>query len=566
MLRPARRAQSPWSLLLAGQNFRAIVVVSRPSCAKMPRKERAVLTPEPGTIVGGKYRMLHALGEGGMGTVYAAENLLTLKRAAIKWLHPRLIAVQEASQRLLHEARATARIRHRNVVDIYDVVLEGESVFLVMELLLGEQLSTFLAREQLAVHEVIALLLPAMRGVAAAHAVGVVHRDIKPDNIFLAREAGSGELAPKVIDFGISRIFEADGTRLTRSGMTMGTPRYVSYEQLRGLRDVDARCDVYAFGVMLYESVVGSPPYEASTFGEQAISFVTTVPRAPRELRPELPEPLDALIRSAIAKEREGRPASMGDLIAALEPFAHAAAYGAPLPARCLELSARPAVAGPAGTTAPLTPTPVPSDSSGSRSSAVRASSARRRWRERALQLAALGLFIWAVLFVVGTWIGPTADGSPGRVRDATRVRRATEPRAPATAAPELTDQSISPSSASFSDVPVDVRGTSPPAELGSSPAAQASHRRHVIARNPPPQSAPASSTTLTIARVPAPISEQSKVERALLADGSAAVGADTPRDKSTESVRSPDEASSKPEKSAADAVHRAGRLHRKEF
>jgi serine/threonine protein kinase len=190
-----------------------------------------VLTPEPGTVVGGKHRILHALGEGGMGTVYAAENLLTLKRMAIKWLHPRLIAVQEASQRLLHEARATARIRHRNVVDIYDVVLEGESVFLVMELLLGEQLSTFLAREQLTIHEVIALLLPAMRGVAAAHAAGVVHRDIKPDNILLAREAGSSDLVPTVIDFGISRVFEADGARLTRSGMTMGTPRYVSYEQ-----------------------------------------------------------------------------------------------------------------------------------------------------------------------------------------------------------------------------------------------------------------------------------------------------------------------------------------------
>jgi eukaryotic-like serine/threonine-protein kinase len=287
-----------------------------------------VLQPAPRMIGGGKYRILRPLGEGGMATVFEAENTVTLKRAAIKWLHPRYRELPDASKRLIYEARAAARVRHRNVVDIYDVVEEENSVFLVMELLLGESLGNFLARERVQVRDVIALLLPAMRGLAAAHAVGVVHRDIKPDNIFLAREDGNLKPVPKVIDFGISRIAEAGGARLTRSGVTMGTPRYVSFEQLRGARDVDARADVYAFGVILYEIIVGRPPYDASSLGQQAISFVTTAPPDPKRIRPNVPDALDALVLAAIAREREQRLATIEELIAGLEPFAFPDAYG----------------------------------------------------------------------------------------------------------------------------------------------------------------------------------------------------------------------------------------------
>jgi eukaryotic-like serine/threonine-protein kinase len=307
----------------------------------MPREERRVLTPQPGTVVGQKYRILRTLGEGGMGTVYEAENALTLKHAAIKWLHPRLIEVEDAAKRLLHEARATARIRHRNVVDIYDVVAEDGSVFLVMELLEGEQLSARLASEELLLPDLIQLLLPALEGVAAAHAVHVVHRDIKPDNIFLARAHGTGEIVPKIIDFGISRVFEADGSRLTRSGMTMGTPKYVSYEQLRGARDVDGRADVYAFGVILYEAIVGAPPYEAATLGEQAISFVTTEPAEPAELCPDLPKQLSDLIARTIHRDRDQRVPSMRALIEALTPFASAASYPVPIKVRPLKAASR---------------------------------------------------------------------------------------------------------------------------------------------------------------------------------------------------------------------------------
>ena len=271
--------------------------------------------PAPGMLIAGKYRVLCALGEGGMGAVFEVEHVLTLKRAALKWLHPQVLSAEVGHARLLQEARATSRVRHHNVIDLYDVLDEDGSLFLVMELLEGELLGAWLAGAPHSFAELLALLLPAMEGVAAAHAVGVVHRDIKPDNIFVARAAGDA-LLPKVIDFGISRTF--DGERLTRSGMAMGTPRYVSFEQLRGERDVDGRSDVYAFGVMLYEALLGRAPYEASSFAEQAIRFVTSEPPRPRALRAELPQALEDVILKAIARDREVRHASMRALIDAL--------------------------------------------------------------------------------------------------------------------------------------------------------------------------------------------------------------------------------------------------------
>ncbi|MFT3925659.1 MAG: protein kinase [Myxococcales bacterium] len=289
--------------------------------------------PTLGSIVGGKYKLLRALGEGGMGTVYEVEHALTHKRAAIKWVHPQMGSSDSAHDRLLHEARATSRIHHRNVVDVYDVLREDVAVCLVMQLLVGEPLSDLIARGPMPLSEFVALLLPAMRGVAAAHAAGVIHRDIKPDNIFLAQEPGQSEIVPKVIDFGISKVFDPKASNHTRSGITMGTPKYVSYEQLLGARDVDARADVYAFGVMLYEAITGEPPYRAGTFGEQAVAFAMSVPARPVLLRPDLPPALDTLVYRAIAKDREHRIRNIEALIAELEQFADAKAYPVPMQA-----------------------------------------------------------------------------------------------------------------------------------------------------------------------------------------------------------------------------------------
>jgi serine/threonine protein kinase len=282
--------------------------------------------PTPGALLGEKYRIVRPLGEGGMGTVFEVENVLTRKHAAIKQLHPQLSAGADLARRVLREAQAMARIRHENVVDVYDVLLGDSEVCLVMELLQGELLSERLARAPVFMDELLGLLLPAMRGVAAAHAVGVIHRDIKPDNIFLAQQLGQARPTPKVIDFGISKVFDADGT-VTCSGVTMGTPRYISYEQLRGAREVDGRADIYAFGVILYEALTGRPPYHAETLGQQAIQFVTTMPEAVTHLNPLVPEGLARCVDRAIERERDKRQTSLTELVDALSPFALPEAY-----------------------------------------------------------------------------------------------------------------------------------------------------------------------------------------------------------------------------------------------
>lgn len=275
--------------------------------------------PTPGSTIGGKFRVVSQIGRGGMGVVLAAENLLTGKLVAIKWV-PR--CGDENDARFMREARVAASIRHPNVVDVYDVVQDGDNVFMVMELLEGEPLTAVLRRGDTPAFELIGLLIEAMRGVSAAHRKQVIHRDIKPDNIFLARVPDRAQLVPKVVDFGISKIEEPDAQRLTQSNTPMGTPLYMSYEQLEARRDVDARADVYAFGVIVYEALTGALPYEANTLAELIFKIVLGPAPAPRQRRPDLPLALDAIVRKAVAKDRVDRYPSVDALIEALTPFA----------------------------------------------------------------------------------------------------------------------------------------------------------------------------------------------------------------------------------------------------
>jgi serine/threonine-protein kinase len=272
-------------------------------------------------VLAGKHRIVRVLGEGGMGVVLEAEHVLSGKRVAIKWLHPSSHDPSQAFGRMLREAQAAARVRHPNVVDVYDVSADGSSMFLVMELLEGETLAAALARGSIAIPTLIALLLEAMRGVAEAHRQSVIHRDIKPENIFLVRHRDREQPTPKVLDFGISKLVEAGSLSLTRTGDALGTPLYMSAEQLRGVRDLDARADVYAFGVILYEALTGRPPYEAETLSA-LISQVSTPPPSPKSLRPELPSALDRAVQHALMPDREQRTPSIDALIAELAPFA----------------------------------------------------------------------------------------------------------------------------------------------------------------------------------------------------------------------------------------------------
>ncbi|MBZ0116998.1 MAG: serine/threonine protein kinase, partial [Sandaracinaceae bacterium] len=275
--------------------------------------------PVPGELVARKYRVDHALGEGGMGTVYAATNVLTGKRVALKWLLPRLARDPRAVARFLREARAAGGIDHPNVVDVYDVGRDRGAPFLVMELLRGEPLTVLVGRRPVPSDTVVEMLMPALRGVAAAHARGIVHRDLKPENIFLCHGEDGRVTHAKVLDFGISTGRDDGAT-----AELAGTPQYMAPEQLRG-DEVDRRADVYALGVILYEALTGALPYDADDFTSMTRAHeVSSVVRLEwRGVSPGLAE----IVHRAMALRPEERFPDVASLARALEPFGRGARF-----------------------------------------------------------------------------------------------------------------------------------------------------------------------------------------------------------------------------------------------
>jgi serine/threonine protein kinase len=280
--------------------------------------------PSVGAEIAGKYRIESVLGQGGMGAVFAARNKLTGKRVAIKWLLPEH-AGSTTRDRLLREAQIAASIEHPNVVDIYDVGEHEGGLFLVMEYLRGKPLSDVLAEVgRMDPEQLIALLVPAMRGVHAAHQAGVIHRDLKPDNIILSEQ--DGKVVPKVVDFGVSKTVGASAmpaSSLTRTGALVGTPHYMALEQVDGTNDIDSRTDVYAFGVLLYRALTGHYPHDGSTLGEVILKIGTRDALSMRTLRPDLPAALDQVILRALSRDRGKRFRDLEELARAVGPFTH---------------------------------------------------------------------------------------------------------------------------------------------------------------------------------------------------------------------------------------------------
>ncbi|MDB4976209.1 MAG: serine/threonine protein kinase, partial [Myxococcaceae bacterium] len=280
--------------------------------------------PIVGAEIAGKYRIESILGQGGMGAVYAARNVMTGKRVAIKWLLPEH-AASNTRERLLREAQCAASIDHPNVVDIYDVGEHEGGLFLVMEYLRGKPLSDVLAeRGRLDPDELVAMLVPAMRGVHAAHQAGVIHRDLKPENILLSES--DGQIVPKVVDFGVSKNVGASAmpnSSLTRTGALVGTPHYMALEQVDGSNAIDSRTDVYAFGVLLYRALTGHFPFDGTSLGEVILKIGTKEAAPMRTLRPELPLGLDTLVLRALSRDRTKRFGDLEELARGLSQFAN---------------------------------------------------------------------------------------------------------------------------------------------------------------------------------------------------------------------------------------------------
>ncbi|MDD9965255.1 MAG: serine/threonine-protein kinase [Myxococcales bacterium] len=278
--------------------------------------------PEVGSIVGHKYRIDAVLGHGGMGTVFSATHRVSGKQVALKWMRPPTQNKQGATARFIREARATARIDHPNVIDIYDVGLQNGAAYLVMELLRGESLAARLERGTFSDAEAMATLMPCLRGVAAAHEKGVVHRDLKPDNIMLCTGPKGQPREPKVLDFGISKIGTGDDPqdmRLTGTGMVMGTPHYMSPEQVRLTREVDERGDIYAFGVILYEMLTGAHPFDGHTYNELIVNISTGSPTPLGNFNPSVDPRLVEVVMRAMARDPADRFSSIAAMGAALE-------------------------------------------------------------------------------------------------------------------------------------------------------------------------------------------------------------------------------------------------------
>jgi serine/threonine-protein kinase len=283
---------------------------------------------KPGDVLAGKYRVERVLGRGGMGVVVAAHHLVLEEKVAIKLLLPDALGNTEAVGRFVREARAAVRIHSEHVARVSDVgYLESGAPYIVMEYLQGVDLAHWLkSSPPVPVEQAVDFVLQACEAIADAHALGIVHRDLKPANLFWTARS-DGQACIKVLDFGISKLLTPQApSDMTRTNAIIGSPYYMSPEQMQASRNVDVRTDVWSLGVIVFELLAKRPPFLGESISDLAINVATAAPLSLRSLRPDVPEGLEQVIATSLEKARDRRYQTIGDFAVALGPYgSHAA-------------------------------------------------------------------------------------------------------------------------------------------------------------------------------------------------------------------------------------------------
>jgi serine/threonine protein kinase len=448
-----------------------------------------------GEVIAGKYRIDRVIGRGGMAEVYAAYHEILQQTVALKVLLPGIADSPEASARFLNEARSAARIRGEHVATVMDVgTLPSGAAYMVLEYLEGTDLEAYAdQRAPLPPGEAVDYVLDALQAIAHAHALGIIHRDLKPSNLFLARRP-DGSSVVKVLDFGISKVSRGPGqismdAHSTASQVMLGSPFYMAPEQARSARSVDPRADIWAIGVILHRLLTGALPFLGETLTELLLSIVQDTPAPIRQLRPELPESLEAIVLRCLRKNPAERFANVGELATALLPFAgHESTTAVARIGRTLAINTPaqpfPALAVPAPSAG------APSGSSrpgpGTTSSWAEASAARnkkaagpsRMWLLAGGATTAIGAAVIAVVVSRGAKDSPVhpAAGTTGITQE------------PATQPPAPPSVLLPPVDTTASSTPAASASSAPSAAPPSSATPAASQARRPFA---PPAAAP---------------------------------------------------------------------------
>jgi serine/threonine-protein kinase len=422
-----------------------------------------------GAVLAGRYRVERVLGQGGMGLVVQAMHLQLHQPVAMKFLLPEVLANQQVVQRFLREAQAAVRLRSEHVARVIDVgSLETGAPYMVLEYLDGADLSSF-PRTHLTVGGVVDLMLQACEALAEAHSLGIVHRDIKPANFFITRGPGGAPLL-KVLDFGISKT-PTTGGQLTATQAVMGTPAYMSPEQMRSSRDVDHRSDIWSLGVVLYELLQGAPPYGGDTFSSLVLQVVNEpLPR----LTVALPGDLAGIIYRCLEKDPARRFQNIAELAQALAKYAQSETQAA------ISVQRTRGIVGTEPPRAALEPGPahraLPSTLSGSAGARTRLPRGGRRWPI----VAAMGVVTGAIVIAIVVMSGGSSTETPLPSAQPEGAQNATaEPR------PPIATQPNSP------PPPVATQPSSPPPPVAPQPSSPPTTSSPTVAAAPAPASPP---------------------------------------------------------------------------